>query len=262
MCLLVLCSLLCFYTAQVGAQGSGSSVEIDDLDSFFEGMEDTEDIIDTPNYDSTQEQQEDVKEEPQMYYPPPEPVPEFESETEKYIYYARKYLTEICLSLILVVYMLNFFVGKNVNSKIATMWLAECIPLLRQNFTHLGFGDESNLSMSQISYTEFEFYASGRDFCHYLFMNMSTKKRQDVITGGLFGMIWPENDRIILDIPIDVDLPLELLICRKKNVRKTQQEMPNINTLITPIDYESFKDTNIAVLAETKETVEIVINKR
>lgn len=262
-CSLILCMFLCQYTSIVSAQGDASNVGIDDLDSFFEGMQDDEEIISSPEYDASEQKSEEIiQEEPKVYYPPPEPVPEFDSETEKYIYYARKYLTEVCLASILVVYMLNFFVGKKVNTKVATMWLAEAIPLLRQNFAHLGFGEESNLSLSQISYTEFEFYATGRDYCHYLFLNMNTKKRQDVITGGLFGLIWPEHDRIVLDIPIDVDLPLEMLICRKYNVKKTQQEMPNINTLITPINVERFKDTSIAVLAETSETVDIVLNNR
>lgn len=263
LCLLIIFNYLCSYTSMVNAQDGAINDGLDDLDSFFDGIEETEEVADTPNYEQEViKEAEEPVEQPKLYYPPPEPFPEFKSDTEKYIYYARKYMTEICLGLLVIVYLANFFVGKKVNAKIVTMWLSEAIPFLKDNFHHIGFGEEPNLSLSQISYTEYEFYASGRDNCHYLFMNLSTKKRQDVITGALFGLLWPEHDRLIFDIPIDSEIPLELLICRQQNVKNTQQEMPNINQLITPIKVERFNNTNIAVLAENGEIVDIVLNKR
>ena len=142
------------------------------------------------------------------------------------------------------------------------MWLAECVPVLKYNFHHLGFGEEPNLSLSQITYSEFEFFGSGRDHCHYMFMHMNTKRRQDVILGGLFGLIWPEQDKLIFDIPIDADLPLEILVCRSKNVKKTQQEMPNINQFVGPVKSEKLSKTGLTVLAESKETADIVFSNK
>lgn len=159
-------------------------------------------------------------------------------------------------------YVLNFFVGKKVNTKVVSMWLAECVPLLKDNFHHLGFGEEPNLSLSQITYSEFEFFASGRDHCHYMFLHLNTKRRQDVILGGLFTLIWPEKDRLIFDIPIDVDLPLEILLCKSKNVKKTQQEMPNINQFVAPVKNDKLAKVGLSVLAESKETSEIVFTNK
>ena len=93
-------------------------------------------------------------------------------------------------------------------------------------------------------------------------MSLKTKKRQDLITGGIMGYLWPEVDKVILDIPIDAELPLEFLICRKNNVKKTQQEMPNINKLITPLKYEKLKTTNLAVMAENNEILDIVFSNK
>ena len=264
--------LLLFFLASVYPQedtGSEDELGLDDLDQFFEGIEEGEEEypdtpIDTEEVEVTDEPEfvEEKEAKPKMYYPPPEPVPEFNSDFEKYMYYGRKYLPEICLVIIGIVYILNIFVGKNVNSKFAIAWLNKCLPMLKENFSHLGFGNEPNANLSQISYSEFEYYATGRDNCQYLFMNLRTKKRQDVIGGGILGMIWPESDRLIMDIPIDAELPLELLICRKFNIRKTQQEMPNINQLIKPVKVERFDQTNIGVLAESLETVDLVISKK
>jgi hypothetical protein len=256
----------------VSAQGA----DADDLDSFFEG--DQEDIeiaepvakkviVDEPMFDEAfgadaTEESEEQPRIPKLVYPPPVPAPVFESSTEMYMYYGRKYIMEICLILIAIVYFVNIFVGKKVNAKLVSMWLAEALPLLKENFHHLGFGEEPNLSLSQIKYHEFEFFASGRDNCHYAFMNLRTKRRQDVICGGILGVIWPETDRLILDIPIDSDLPLEILVVRSHNVKRTQQEMPNINRLVEPMKKEQFSKTKLTPMAESGETVDAVFTKK
>lgn len=255
---------------------NAQGLDSEDLDTFFEGDQEdvaveepavTRTIGDEPIFDeafdqgATGEAEEEVKK-PRLYYPPPEPVPEFNSSVEMYIYYGRKYLMEICLILIAVVYFINIFVGKKVNAKIVSMWLAEALPVLKENFHHLGFGEDPNLSLSQIKYHEFEFFASGRENCHYLFMNLRTKRRQDVICGGMLGVLWPEQDRLILDIPIDLDLPLEILVVRTHNVKRTQQEMPNINRLVTPLKKEQFSKTKLTVMAESGDTVDSVFTKK
>lgn len=254
----------------VSAQGA----DADDLDSFFEG--DQEDIeivepvakkviVDEPMFDeafdtdSTEESEEQTRI-PKLVYPPPVPAPVFESSTEMYTYYARKYIMEICLILIALVYFVNIFVGKKVNAKLVSMWLAEALPLLKENFHHLGFGEEPNLSLSQIKYHEFEFYASGRDNCHYAFMNLRTKRRQDVICGGILGVLWPETDRLILDIPIESDLPLEILVVRHNHVKRTLQEMPNLKGLVEA--QKQFPKTHLTPMAESSETVDAVFTKK
>lgn len=76
------------------------------------------------------------------------------------------------------------------------------------------------------------------------------------------GLLWPDVDKIILDIPIEAALPLELLICRKFNVKRTQQEMPNINNLISVVKADKLNSTNLAVLAENSEVPEIVLSNK
>ena len=171
--LLIICllSLLAQQKYLVNAQ---ETVDVDDMDSFFETEDDDSEIFDEPmDEEQLPEDEEEDEPKPKMkeekveipapQYEPEEPTPVFESETEKYMYYGRKYLVEICLGSIFFVYILNIFVGKKVNTKIVSMWLAEAVPVLQKNFHHLGFGDESNLALSQLKYHEFEFYASGRD---------------------------------------------------------------------------------------------------
>ncbi len=258
--------LLCFFVNKAYTQS-----DEEEFDTFFEETsDDAPEIFDEPISDEPSvefeepetQMTEEIIDIPMPQYEPPEPVPEFESATEKYIYYARKYMVELCLGSIFIVYILNIWVGSKVNSKVVSMWVAEAVPVIQKNFHHSGFGEESNLSISQLRYHEFEFYASGRDYCHYLFLSMITKKRQDVIGGSLFGYIWPDKDKVIFDIPIDVDIPLEIMICRKANVKTTQQEMPNINQLIAPIPTKSLANTQLTALADSPDSVDIVFPRK
>ena len=142
------------------------------------------------------------------------------------------------------------------------MWLVEAVPTLDKNFALLGFGEDTNLSLSQIKYDEFEYYASGRDNLKYMFMRMITKRRQDVITGGLLTLLWPDTDKVVFEIPIDSEIPLEFIICRKDQVKKILQEMSGINKFVSSLNSDKIKSTNYAVLAESKEIVDIVISSK
>ena len=240
---------------------------MDDLDSLFD---DNEENVQINEMQPDQEEEQDFDGEgfplpdqaEAQNIPIEEPVPIFESQFDMYIFYARKYLTEMCLASIMLVYILNFFVGKGVNSKIATMWLTQALPVLRDNFAHLGFGNQTNAHLSQITYDEFEYYASGRDNMGYVFINLRTKKRQDVITGGLFGVIWPENDRIIMDIPIGTEMPLELIVCRDYDIKKQFSEMPHLKGLAKSYEPASFKETNLGFIAESPEVINHVFSKK
>jgi hypothetical protein len=98
-----------------------SQPEIDELDSFFEGSSDQEEIeelIPHKERNTPIDEIEDnkvVEEEPKYYYPPPEPIPEFNSAAEKYIYYIRKYMIEIWILVFVAFFIVNFIVGKGAN---------------------------------------------------------------------------------------------------------------------------------------------------
>ena len=70
----------------------------DDFDSFFEGSsnsEEIEELIPHREQNTPNKETEDIvkaEEEPKYYYPPPEPVPHFDSTLEKIMYYMTKYI--------------------------------------------------------------------------------------------------------------------------------------------------------------------------
>ena len=234
---------------------------MDDLDSFFDDIED-DFVPEEPAIQHDESPETPTPEEVMQQVIPEEPIPEFKSDTEKYLYYANKYKIEIALAILAIVYMLNFFTGKNVNSKIAAMWLTEALPGLKDNFAHLGFGDEPNASLSQITYDEFEYYATGRDNMGYVFVNLRTKKRQDAFTGAFLGLIWPSQDRIIMDIPIEIDMPIELVVSRDYDLKRQIAEMPHLKGLVKQFHPQSFKDTHFGFLAENGEVINHIFSKK
>jgi hypothetical protein len=243
-------------------KADNGGVDLDDLDSFFDDIEDDFEPVVEQRRHYDDEEGTPTPEEVVETYIPEEPVPEFESNYEMYMFYARKYMIEISLVGVVLVYILNFFTGKSVNTKIVAMWLTESLPVLKDNFAHLGFGDEPNASLSQVTYDEFEFYATGRDNMGYIFMNLRTKKRQDAITGAIMGLIWPSNDRVVIDIPIETDLPLELIVCKESTIKLQISEMPHLKGLVKQYSPEAFKDTKFGFLAENGEVVDCVFSRK
>ena len=58
------------------------------------------------------------------------------------------YLEYICIAF-LVVYAVNFFVGKRINERLAIHWLSAIKPLFELNFSHLGVTDKPDGALMQ-----------------------------------------------------------------------------------------------------------------
>ena len=54
----------------------------------------------------------------------------------------RTYYLEYIFIAFLVVYAVNFFVGKRINERLAVHWLSAIKPIFELNFSHLGVSDK------------------------------------------------------------------------------------------------------------------------
>jgi len=77
-----------------------------------------------------------------------EPIPQFDSHFDRYLWYANKYKIEAVLFGFALTFMFNFFLGKRVNFKLANAFHSRVIPTLNDNFAHLGFGQEGGLNLN------------------------------------------------------------------------------------------------------------------
>ena len=118
--LMILCIMHLFVFKHANAVQK-KAADNDDLDSFFEGsneQEEIEELIPHRAQNTPIDEVEDTKkieEEPKYYYTPPEPVPQFDSAVEKYVYYFRKYMVEAWIVVFCVLFLVNFIIGKKAN---------------------------------------------------------------------------------------------------------------------------------------------------
>ncbi len=187
-------------------------------------------------------------------------TPEFKSASEKYIYYGLKYKLEFLLVAITLMFVFNFFLGKKVNSNLAVAFHQRCIEPLQKNFAHLGLGDISNTSLNQILFNEFEFYASGRDNCKYILINYVMKKRQDMFSNQILGLIWPTEDQVFLEIGIESEAPVEAIICKLINAKSTLNDMPHLKKFVKVIKNVPLESAGFALYAEGEDNARAVFN--
>ena len=77
-------------------------------------------------------------------------------------------MLETVLVFLLLVYILNYFVGKKLNKKLASLWVQENKEVFQSEFSHIGVTDQPNGPLiDSESAHQFKFYASGRQNCLY-----------------------------------------------------------------------------------------------
>ena len=98
-------------------------------------------------------------------------------------WYWKYYSMELMFLAAILSGFINFFKGKNMNSKIAWDWRKSTVPSLFHSYTHLGCAKEpKNIQLVQRSYSEFDYFASGRANCYYTLFRLEMMRRQCLLT--------------------------------------------------------------------------------
>lgn len=93
----------------------------------------------------------------------------------------------------------------------------------QSNFAHMGLEEKSSNVIEQISYSDFQFYTSGRCNMHWAYFKLELKRRQDLFTSLCIDPFFPTKDRLIIDIPIvpagEQSPPLEFVVVRRRDMK-------------------------------------------
>lgn len=90
-------------------------------------------------------------------------------------------------------------------------------------------------------------------------------------------LIWPVKDRVTIEIPIYMkdyqlsdgtvtsDIPIELFICKKKEMKNVFNAFPYLKAFVAPTLVRNFKQDNsdnnsLMILAETEEAANHIID--
>ena len=187
-------------------------------------------------------------------------------EMNKYKYFFLKYLYEICMILLVLIFILNTIYGVKKNRSIANKWFLKNRSFFEDNYSHLGGEREynpNNLSLIKDSYNDYKFFASGRVYVSWMIVDINLKRRQDLISVLSQLFLFGEKDRIMYEISLapGEDVPCIFAICKRKDVKTTKKNYREVNEF-TEASNPSYMDKNYMLLTEDEETINRIFSNR
>lgn len=168
----------------------------------------------------------------------------------------------VCVSF-LIIFIINYFVGKRRNELIALSWastFATKDSIFEKNFSLLGTGDgkEDAPLLLKEGQDVFKFYASGRRFCQGLLATMELKSRHDLIAMAV-DLIFPKKDTITFEVVMNEEAMdhVVLALGRKKLAKTMQKEERDLtrfaNLMASGPTGRKWVTEELMVVTESKE---------
>jgi hypothetical protein len=94
-------------------------------------------------------------------------------------WYWKYYKFELFMIVFFLIAIAKLCHGKGVNNTVAMIWRKTAIPVFFNEFERLGCEEENkkSLAVMQRSYSEFDYFASGRKNCHYIDFRLNLLRR-------------------------------------------------------------------------------------
>ncbi|KAK8970844.1 hypothetical protein KSP40_PGU010870 [Platanthera guangdongensis] len=151
----------------------------------------------------------------------------------------RSYAIEVVCISFLIVFAINFFIGKRQNELIALCWASQFATkdsIFDKNFSLLGTGDgkEDAPLLLKEGQNVFKFYASGRRFCQGLLATMELRCRHDLIS-RLTDLLFSNKDTITFEVVMNDDAMdhVVLAVARKKMAKSMHKEARDLQRFAT-----------------------------
>ncbi|XP_014478117.1 PREDICTED: coiled-coil domain-containing protein 47 isoform X2 [Dinoponera quadriceps] len=147
---------------------------------------------------------------------------------------------EILMITGLLVYFINYMVGRSKNARIAEQWLMDQQQVLAENFSligHAGRSSDSNANdngsgngLMKESESQYSLYCSGRVGCDSMLVELKLIKRQDLVA-VLAQLVRPQNDQahIHMEISKDETDNFVLAIASKRTAMHLVRDMADIS---------------------------------
>ncbi|KAJ9561418.1 hypothetical protein OSB04_006578 [Centaurea solstitialis] len=174
----------------------------------------------------------------------------------------RSYSIEITCVLFLILFTVNYFIGRKENETLALAWAAKFASkdtIFDKNFSLLGVGegDDSPLLLKE-GQNVFKFYASGRRFCQGLLATMELKSRHDLIS-RLYNLIVPCQDEITFEVYMNEDCMDHVVfgLAKRKAAKAMQKEVVDLqrfaNLMASGPNGRKWVADEFTVITESKE---------
>ena len=91
------------------------------------------------------------------------------------------------------------------------------------------------------------------------------KKRQDMFSNQILGLIWPSEDQVFVEIGIESEQPVEAIIMKTINAKQTLNDMAHLKKFVKKISHEQFSPLDkagLSVFAEGEENAKNVFSSQ
>jgi hypothetical protein len=145
---------------------------------------------------------------------------------------------------ILLASFIKYSMGRSANKSIAENFAMIVVPTLFNEFPHLGCNSEGrSQQIVEKSAFEYIYFASGRKNCIFAEFRLSLIRRQCVMS-NIYDIVSGNSDIMTIDIPIDVkdrNVPLEFLICKKRDLKGKLKEFDYLNDMVYNSNTKNYK---------------------
>lgn len=95
----------------------------------------------------------------------------------------------------------------------------------------------------QRSYSDYEYFASGRKNCLYAHFRLALRRRHCLLTSCTYDIFYGTADTLTIEAPIDrsKELPLEFFICRKKDYKQRMAAKTSLNDMVGNSNAKNYK---------------------
>ena len=100
------------------------------------------------------------------------------------------------------------------------------------------------MAVSQISYSEYDYFASGRKNCWYTMFKMSMKRRHCLLTNFIMDKYLGTKDTMTIEIPMNLDsreYPIEFFICRRKDLKAKMAAMEYLGEMVKNSNAKNYR---------------------
>ncbi|KAL7069321.1 hypothetical protein ACR3K2_02560 [Cryptosporidium serpentis] len=139
--------------------------------------------------------------------------------------FLENYFIETLAFIIFMIFLITAVRGIRVNKMIARRLYQQIEPLLASQFSRITLISKS---FWMDSWSSFDIFATGRSNCFYLYINITCRPRQDLLTGFLLYPLTHFKDCLYVEIPLDMLDPIVILVCKRNELKSVLTEYPEI----------------------------------
>lgn len=173
-----------------------------------------------------------------------------------------QYVYELYAAGAFVLFVIVYMKGAAKNETIANKWLDANLKTFQNQFESVGIKNEAGMKqmLEQESKSQWKFFATGRNNCAYVMVNLETKKRHDLIAMTGMNIVWPQYDRIQYEVPLLFDSPPSVCFAlfRKKD-KNLLNDNADIKNLCKKYNVKDLTPSYM-VYAENEEIIESIFD--